>query len=230
MTQRNEFESEWLARFGLSLMNNAGKEVSERVMEGCDKLFRGPRQEDTHSWTAGAMSRLDALVDENTRNRVMAACACRYPETGLKDIREAYRKTGDIDLVHGKLQAKFLSFLRDSLGLNEKIICEVVNRGWGLAGVKSGGALICTKIPKGAHLTEYINEKDEEKKKKIYCHCPRIREAIRSKASISPTYCYCGAGFYKGIWEYILQKPVRVQVLESILKGNDVCKIAVYLP
>jgi len=44
------------------------------------------------------------------------------------------------------------------------------------------------------------------------------------------TYCYCGAGFYKGIWEEILQEPVEVEVLESVLKANEVCKIAIHLP
>jgi predicted hydrocarbon binding protein len=47
---------------------------------------------------------------------------------------------------------------------------------------------------------------------------------------IPVTYCYCGAGFYKGIWEYILQRPVRVEVRESVLKGDDVCRIIVHLP
>jgi len=43
-------------------------------------------------------------------------------------------------------------------------------------------------------------------------------------------YCYCGAGFYKGIWETILREPVRVEVLESVMHGGDVCKIAIHLP
>ena len=43
-------------------------------------------------------------------------------------------------------------------------------------------------------------------------------------------FCYCGAGFYKGIWEEIIQEEVKVEVLESVLKGDDVCKIAIYLP
>jgi predicted hydrocarbon binding protein len=48
--------------------------------------------------------------------------------------------------------------------------------------------------------------------------------------SISATHCYCGAGFYKGIWEEILQAPVEVEVLESVLKGDEVCTIAIHLP
>jgi predicted hydrocarbon binding protein len=45
-----------------------------------------------------------------------------------------------------------------------------------------------------------------------------VRDALKIKETISPTYCYCGAGFYKGIWEEILQKPVEVKLLESVLK------------
>ena len=37
------------------------------------------------------------------------------------------------------------------------------------------------------------------------------------------------AWLYKGIWEEILQQPVQVQVLESVLQGDQVCKIAVHL-
>jgi predicted hydrocarbon binding protein len=40
-------------------------------------------------------------------------------------------------------------------------------------------------------------------------------------------YCQCGAGFYRGIWETILERPVRVEVLESVLSGGDVCRVAV---
>jgi predicted hydrocarbon binding protein len=46
---------------------------------------------------------------------------------------------------------------------------------------------------------------------------------------LSPTYCYCGAGFYQGIWEEIMQRPFEVEVLESVLAGGDVCRIAIHL-
>jgi len=64
----------------------------------------------------------------------------------------------------------------------------------------------------------------------MYCHCPRVRELIITGGeSFSTTYCYCGAGFYKEIWEHILQRPVRVEVLESVLGGDDLCRIAIHL-
>lgn len=51
-----------------------------------------------------------------------------------------------------------------------------------------------------------------------------------SDIKLYPTYCYCGAGFYKGIWEEILKKPVKVEVLKTVMKGDDICQIAIYLP
>ncbi len=57
-----------------------------------------------------------------------------------------------------------------------------------------------------------------------------MRDALRLREPLSRTYCYCGAGFYKGIWEEILQVPVEVEVLESVLAGGEVCRIAISLP
>jgi len=75
-----------------------------------------------------------------------------------------------------------------------------------------------------------MKESYPEKKRQYYCHCPIVRDVIKVSETISPTYCYCGAGYYKGIWEEILQEPIEVEVLESVLKGDEVCKIAIYLP
>ena len=44
------------------------------------------------------------------------------------------------------------------------------------------------------------------------------------------SYCYCGAGYYKDMWEYILGSPVEVEVLTSVLQGDDECSIAICLP
>jgi predicted hydrocarbon binding protein len=44
------------------------------------------------------------------------------------------------------------------------------------------------------------------------------------------TYCYCGAGYYQAIWQEILQRPVEVEVRQSVLQGDDVCTIAIHLP
>jgi len=161
----------------------------------------------------------------------MTGCACQYPRSQLQAIREAYAESGDVGLAHQMLQAQFESFLERDLELSPEMIRDIVARGWGAAGVRQGkDTIVATKIPKSGYLLAYMQETDPQKKRQLYCHCPRIRDVLKTSDMISATYCYCGAGFYKGIWEEILQQPVQVQVLESVLDGGDVCKIAVRLP
>lgn len=226
----NDFERNWISKFSHRLDEIAGEKIRKKVLEGSEKLTSSSSQKEIVGWTKGAMERLDALVDEKKRIEIMTGCACQYPKSELHEIRKAYEESQDIDLALRILQENFLSFLKDTLRLDNQLIQEIVQRGWGLAGIREGNTIVATKIPKSGNLVEYMREKDPEKKRVLYCHCPVIREAIESKTKISPTYCYCGAGFYKGIWEYIIQQPVKVEVLESVLQGGDVCRIAIRLP
>jgi hypothetical protein len=175
------------------------------------------------------MVRLDALVPEAKRKQIMTGCACHYSKDDLQDARGVYEETGDIGAVHRLLQAKFESFLRETMGLSDAQVAEVVSMGWGVAGVLQGDTIIATKIPKSGYLVDYLEETDPEKRRQMYCHCPRVRDAVAMGEVLSATYCYCGAGFYQGIWEEILQRPVVVEVLESVLAGGEVCRIAIHL-
>ena len=114
--------------------------------------------------------------------------------------------------------------------MNPGMIDEIVRRGWGLAGNLDSDRIIATKIPKSSNLVDYLVEDGAEKRRQLYCHCPRLRQAISLGVSISSTYCYCGAGFYRGIWEEILQMPVDIQVMKTVLQGDDVCKFLIQLP
>ena len=230
MPEDVDFERAWLAKFSTLLHAAGGEEIRAEVMQGSASLSVASSRDEVIQWTQGAMERLDSLVDVAQRRAILTGCACQYPRAALQGARKAYEESGDIDLAHRILQEKFESFLREALELDEELVEDVVNRGWGSAGVKEGSSIIATKIPKSGYLLEYLREEDPTKKRQLYCHCPRIRDALKSSVSISPTYCYCGGGFYKGIWEEILQQPVDVELLESVLRGDEVCKFAVFLP
>lgn len=225
-----DFERAWLAKLSSCLNEIAGEEIRKEVMKGSEELSSHSDPQEVINWSKGAMEQLESLVDEKKRKEIMIGCACQYPKSALQEVRKKYEETEDTDLVHRMLQEQFESFLKETLQLSDDLFEEVVKRGWGLAGVKRGDRIIATKIPKSGYLVEYIKEIDPETRRQYYCHCPRVREVLKSSETISPTYCYCGAGFYKGIWEEILQKPVEVEVLETVLKGDEACKIAIYLP
>jgi hypothetical protein len=230
MSDNHDFERAWLAKFARSLAEIAGEAVRGEVMNGSESLSSRSCRREVIAWSRIALRRLESLVDDEKRKAIMTGCACIYPASDLADVRRAYEMSGDIDLAHRMLQEKFESFLGADLRLADDLAREVIKRGWGLAGIRKGGTIIATKIPKSENLLAYLEEKDPEKKRYLYCHCPRIRDVLNTSETMPAIYCYCGAGFYKAIWEEILQRRVRVEVLKSVLKGDEICSIAVYLP
>jgi hypothetical protein len=228
MTKTFDFERAWLAKLSACLDESAGEEIRNLVMANSEDLSAQTSSAVVIEWTQRAMQRLESLVDGETANLVMTGCACQHSREGLRAARQAYETTGDLAAAHRILQDQFESFLRDSLQLKEEHVEAVVSRGWGLAGILEGNRILATKIPKSGTLAAYLEETDPEKRRQLYCHCPRVRDILKTRGSLPVTYCYCGAGFYKGIWEEILQAPVRVEVLQSVLGGGDVCSIAIY--
>jgi hypothetical protein len=230
VVEQVDFERAWLKKLSALLGEVAGEETRAEVMRGSASLSSAASTDEVIHWTQGAMERLDSMVDERSRRAILTGCACQYPVAALQGVRQTYEESGDIDLAHRMLQEQFEAFLKETLNLDEELIEYVVNRGWGSAGVREGSRIVATKIPKSGNLIQYLREDDPAKKRQLYCHCPRVRDALKSSVRISPTYCYCGGGFYKGIWEEILHGPVEVELLESVLQGSDVCKFAIHLP
>jgi len=230
MSQEFDFDRYWLEKFSRCLEQEAGEDVRTRVMLGSEGLNQTSDRLEVARWTRTAIEKLSTLIDEHKLRTIMTGCACQYPKSDLSDIRQKYAETQNLDIVHSMLQQRFEKFLEESLELDQTMITEIINRGWGLAGIIDGDSIIATKIPKSGFLVAYMNETDPQKKRQYYCHCPRVREVIKHGETLPKIYCYCGAGYYKGIWEEILQKPVQVEVIESVLEGGEVCKISIHLP
>lgn len=226
----NDFETQWQNKLARAVEDLAGAEVQERVLAGGDRLQDPSTPREKLLWTCDALEILSETADEETRQEILTRCHCSYPVEDLQNVKALYQETRDLDQVLQALQAKFESFLRGTLQLEEALVEQIVQRGWGLAGVRDGNKIIATKIPKSGYLREYFQTEDPLEKRRLYCHCPRVRDEVGSDPVLPPEYCYCGAGFYRGIWEEILGEAVQVEVLQSVMTGDEVCQIAVHLP
>lgn len=225
-----DFESNWQDKLSRVVEKKADSRVRDYVLAGGEGLSDQSTSRERLVWTCQALERLGESVPEATRLEILSACHCWYPLEDLQDIKQAYREDGDVDAALVALQVKFESFLRDTLDLEEELIEDIVARGWGLAGRRQGQTIIATKIPKSGSLMEYFETDDPAQKRRLYCHCPRVRDEVGNDPILPPEYCYCGAGFYQGIWEEILGRPVEVEMLESVMQGGEVCRIAIHLP
>lgn len=96
-------------------------------------------------------------------------------------------------------------------------------------GIREGNKVIIKKTP--YMIKQYLNETNEQKKQYYYCHCPWIREAfLKEDQPVPPIFCNCSAGYFKNYWEAVLDQPVKVQLLSSVLNRDKSCTFALHLP
>jgi Family of unknown function (DUF6144) len=62
----------------------------------------------------------------------------------------------------------------------------------------------------------------------IRCYCSLFR-GLPIEDTVSLTYCNCSKGFVEKYWEPILQKPVKVDLLQSAISGAKECIFAIHL-
>ena len=62
----------------------------------------------------------------------------------------------------------------------------------------------------------------------VRCYCSLIR-GLPADETISLTYCNCSKGFVKKLWEAVLEKPVQVELMQSVMSGAPNCKFRVHM-
>jgi predicted hydrocarbon binding protein len=60
------------------------------------------------------------------------------------------------------------------------------------------------------------------------CYCGLLR-GLPNDESVSKTYCNCAKGFVEKYWENVLEKPVKVDLLQSVVAGDEECKFVIHL-
>jgi len=73
-----------------------GEEARRRVMEGCERIALFSKEE-VAEWVKGAMERLDSMVDEETRERIMVACGQKCAKMNSRPIEMAKRRRAKFD-------------------------------------------------------------------------------------------------------------------------------------
>lgn len=230
MSRPQDFENHWQDKLVRALEARIGQAAAREITAGGESLSDSSTPRERQAWTCQVLEKMENVAELETRQEILAACHCQYPVEDLGDIKAAYQASGQVETALEMLQARFETFLREGLGLEEELVAEVVRRGWGLAGVRQGQRVIATKIPKSGYLRDYFKESDPLQKRRLYCHCPRVRNMVGEEPALPGEYCYCGAGYYQGIWEEILGQPVKVEILQSVMAGDEVCQVAVHLP
>ena len=196
----------WEARFARNVERVLGIRVREAVMEHCELLYTiESTAQDKVKWLKSALEKLDGVANEEQKFEILSGCAHEFSSKRIAKLRAVYEETGNID--------EMIKFMHEDPDWYEKPI-------------RKGNVVYVRKVP--YDVKGYENAKTEAEKKRSYCHCMLVRRHLEE--GISSTFCYCGTGWYRQYWEGVLGKPVKVEVLKSLLKGDDHCELAIHLP
>ena len=199
-----------MAKWARLIDEHGGPGVSEKVLAGHEGLAEATPEERA-AWSLGAMERLvEAVPDVATCEKIMEGRACvfieEFGEEPLLELRKIYQEPGGVEAV-------FEAMARDR---------EKHTRPY-----REGDVIVEIKAPRDEEA--FANAQTPEEKRVAYCHCPLAR-AGAAAAPLPDPYCYCGGGWYGAIWEFILERPVRVELLKSVMKGDEQCAFAIHVP
>jgi hypothetical protein len=65
-------------------------------------------------------------------------------------------------------------------------------------------------------------------RKGLRCYCSLVN-ALPDRVNASSTYCQCARAFTEQHWEYVLGRPVKVELGETAITGSDECKFIIHL-
>ncbi len=203
----------WNARFARNLERVLGKEKSGLVMQGVETIGLESGIPERFEWVKGAVERLNGLASEHEKYDAVSACAHVFPPGQLEKLRAVFADTRSRNDDPLAAVDAVLSFMQ-------------TDHGWGEKGQhRDGYTVYHTKNP--ADPEAFAKAQTPAEKRAAYCFCPIIRGRLDQGMPV--TYCYCGAGWFRQQWETATGKPVTVEVLTSVLKGEDACKFAVHL-
>ena len=197
----------------------------------------GTHSRDKPRTTKKVMDRLEEKLGEQATREVLLCGPHSGPRERYLPEREAFLASKGIDDFLKQRHKEYVAELEEHMKnrtlyytqeIDEDVVEYVRNTPTCRNGVRDIDMIYVTKIPYMAK--EYLHEKDEKKKRYYYCHCPWVREGIISDTRVSPNFCYCSAAHAKRPWDVIFDQPVKAHVLETVLKGDLICKFAIQIP
>ncbi len=177
-------------------------------------------------------------IDSNTCHDVLADNHHGIPHDSFEKHLQWFEESSSIDDFLKRVHVERIRILQQHLDegkvwFEQEITPEVIELVKGnqeiLSAVRDGDYLYVTKIPYSPK--EWLKEKDDLMKRYYACHCPLAREAIIMKDPEIPIdWCYCSGGFAKLMFDVLFDQPTEVEVLQSVLAGNPVCRFRISLP
>jgi effector-binding domain-containing protein len=196
---------DWTHRFSTKLENVLSSEAKEEILAPMRSLDIDSPSEARHKALCESLSILEHKTTDEQQYEILSHCAHVFPVELIPPMRDLFRSTGNVDAVIEAMVSKG--------GYYPKLLR------------REGSIIYSEKGP--ANPTAYKEAKTDAERRRAYCFCPLIRDCIDDTPEI---FCNCSAGWPKQLWEGVLERPLKIEVVQSLTKGDNTCEFAIHLP
>jgi hypothetical protein len=230
--------AEILDNLAKRLESLSGPDVRARVFGGIVAPPDGAPPQAAIEPTMAVLERMKSVLPEKVCARVLAGNLHGIPVSVFAGERERFLAAAGIEAWLAGKHARAVEELERHLAegriwFEQRITRAVVEFVRAnpeiLGGVRHADRILFTKIPYAPD--EWLRETDPDRKRYLACHCPLARESLAGPGPRVPAlFCNCSAGFEKLPFGAAFGAEPDVEVVESVLAGDDRCRFSIAIP
>jgi len=197
----------------------------------------GTPPKDMPQFTKTLMDYLEQILTPKQIEQVLANNHHHIPKEAFIEEKVYYESAETLDDYLKDLHLRKVIELETCLqenrvwyeqNITREVIDFVKNNQEILSAVRHDDKLYITKIPYDTKA--YLEAENSLEKKYHVCHCPFIKAIfLDENYHLSPSWCYCSGGFTKYPFEVIFDQELVVELIETPLKDDKLCRFAISL-
>ncbi|MFW9807314.1 MAG: DUF6144 family protein [Candidatus Thorarchaeota archaeon] len=195
----------WTQRYTSKIETVLGMEAKGKILAPLNSLDIDTPADIRQKALCKSLGILENLANTDQQYEILSHCAHVYPVELIPPMRDLFLETGSIDAV--------IEAMLERGGYYPKLLR------------REGSIIYSEKIP--ANLTAYKEAKTDAERRRAYCFCPLIRDCIDETPQV---FCNCSAGWPKQLWEGVLGRKLKIEIVRSLTKGDDTCEFAIHIP
>jgi len=215
-----------------------GEEKAAILLRDLPVPSPGAPPDEALPWTQRLLERMEDNLSEEECRAALTANAHGIPPEAFTREQDFFQKAPDLTTYLEESHNRAVSTLQEHADsgkvwfeqiISRPVVDFVASNREILGGVLEGDRIYWTKIPYDT--VAWLDEKDRSKKRYYACHCPMAREVLlQDGESIPGKWCNCTAGFVQQRFNALFGERVQVDLLESVLAGDDRCRFAIHVP
>lgn len=215
-----------------------GDPVVENIFADIDFPVLGTPLAEMPNFTQQVMDRITDNLPPEKYRPLMAGNNHNVPRESMLKEKSFYESAASLDVYLKERHDRKVAELQEHCDKNQvwyeqRIDQDVVDFVKAnqeiLSAVRNGEYLYITKIP--YDIIKYLIATNHDERKYYACHCPFVREALLTGSNkVCADWCYCSAGFAKYSFEVIFDTELEVELLNSPLMDDEICRFRIKLP